>query len=177
MADYVCPLCKRRIARDLVLFLKHTDQHIIDQIKISHPEWVETDGTCGPCAEYYRNQLTMGNGQLNIGPHERQKRVAFGVMALGAGVALTAFLFLTSAAPASRWVLALPFTGAALGFIQARKKTCAFLAIAGLQNMDKGQSAITEAEAVKALKGRGYLILVQAVATGVISAGLLTLLP
>ena len=45
---YTCPTCGESVERDLLVFLHHTDQHIIEAIKNQHPEWVKDDGTCPP---------------------------------------------------------------------------------------------------------------------------------
>ncbi len=45
---YTCPTCGESVERDLLVFLHHTDQHIIEAIKKDHPEWVKDDGTCPP---------------------------------------------------------------------------------------------------------------------------------
>ena len=57
MAVYTCPVCQKQIERDLVRFLSHTDEHVIEVIKQKHPEWVESDGICHRCYDYYRKQL------------------------------------------------------------------------------------------------------------------------
>lgn len=31
------------------------EQFVIDTIKKNNPQWVETDGSCAKCVEYYRN--------------------------------------------------------------------------------------------------------------------------
>ena len=43
-SGYKCPLCGRKIVRDLVHFIDYTHHHVIDKIKNNHPEWVESDG-------------------------------------------------------------------------------------------------------------------------------------
>ncbi|MDD5217528.1 MAG: hypothetical protein PHN49_05375 [Candidatus Omnitrophica bacterium] len=57
MVDYLCPVCQKKMKRDLVVFLKHTDEHIVDMIKSKHPEWVSADGVCRKCSDYYRKQI------------------------------------------------------------------------------------------------------------------------
>jgi hypothetical protein len=69
-------LCEKTMERNLVLYLDHTQAHIIDRIKEEHPEWVEADGVCAPCAEYYTRQLSGELETANIGPGERRKRSA-----------------------------------------------------------------------------------------------------
>lgn len=53
-AKYICPTCGQEIERDLLLFLDHTQGHIISYIKEKHPEWIEKDGICPKCHEYYK---------------------------------------------------------------------------------------------------------------------------
>lgn len=43
---YHCATCGIDMDRDVLIFLSHTDQHIIDAIKEMHPGWVESDGAC-----------------------------------------------------------------------------------------------------------------------------------
>lgn len=62
MSKYVCSVCKKAMPRDLVLYIKHTEQHIVDEIKTKHPDWVGKDGVCHKCVEYYRESL-KGKGR------------------------------------------------------------------------------------------------------------------
>ena len=55
--EFVCPTCGKKLSRDLVIILEHTEKHVINEIKKKHPKWIERDGTCEPCAEYYRKQM------------------------------------------------------------------------------------------------------------------------
>jgi hypothetical protein len=43
--------------RELEIIIPHTEQHIIEAIKKSHPDWIEDDGVCKRCYEFYRNQM------------------------------------------------------------------------------------------------------------------------
>ena len=56
MNVYQCPICHKEVPRDLVVFLDHAKQHIIDEIKKQHPEWVE-NGICKRCVTYYEEQM------------------------------------------------------------------------------------------------------------------------
>ncbi|MEE8060127.1 MAG: hypothetical protein V3U54_06475 [Thermodesulfobacteriota bacterium] len=47
----ICSLCGKDT--DSVEHL--TEQILIDLIKMDHPEWVDDDGVCTPCIEYYNN--------------------------------------------------------------------------------------------------------------------------
>ncbi|VAX36245.1 hypothetical protein MNBD_UNCLBAC01-1427 [hydrothermal vent metagenome] len=55
--NYQCSVCHKEIQGDMFTYIEHTEKHIIDEIKASHPEWVENDGLCKKCMEYYQNQL------------------------------------------------------------------------------------------------------------------------
>jgi len=54
---YICPVCNRSMERDLLVFLSHTEGHIVDEIKKSHPSWVGSDGICRKCHDFYRKQI------------------------------------------------------------------------------------------------------------------------
>ena len=55
--EYTCSVCQRKIAGDLIYFKDHTEIHIVDLVKHDHPQWIETDGICQQCVEYYRAEL------------------------------------------------------------------------------------------------------------------------
>ncbi len=57
---YRCPICEETMDRDLARFLGHADQHILDEIKKRHPKWVEKDGLCQKCVDYYKGQMQGG---------------------------------------------------------------------------------------------------------------------
>jgi hypothetical protein len=57
MENYVCPVCKKKIERDLTVFLQHTDHHIIDVILKEHPKWAQRDGICQECFEFYEKSV------------------------------------------------------------------------------------------------------------------------
>lgn len=59
--SYTCSVCNQQITGDLVYFKEHTDKHIIDLVKHDHPEWVDTQGLCPQCFEYYRSEI---NGSI-----------------------------------------------------------------------------------------------------------------
>jgi hypothetical protein len=55
--EYICGLCGERISRDLLVYIDHTEKHIMQEIQAKHPEWSEKDGLCTKCLEYYHKQL------------------------------------------------------------------------------------------------------------------------
>ncbi len=57
MASYKCPVCEEIVQRDLIVFLDHTNQHILDKIRERHPEWATPEGICPKCVEYYQKLL------------------------------------------------------------------------------------------------------------------------
>ena len=59
----------------------------------------------------------------NIGTAERRKRLAFGIVAFGAGVVIAVLLVVAHAPLVWRLPLFLVFYAGALGFFQARDKT------------------------------------------------------
>lgn len=177
MAKYRCPLCEREMERDLILYLDHTQQHILDQIKREHPEWVESDGVCKPCSDYYQRQLSGKPDFANIGPEGRRRRVALGIGMLVVGLALALALFGLDLGRVSRLTLFVPFFISFLGFIQAREKTCAVLAEMGMSDPDSGQAKISDEAVVCRLKARGRFILVKSFLGALLLTALFFLLP
>lgn len=55
--DYICPVCKKVLDRDIDIVVPHMEAHIVEVIKKKHPEWAEKDGTCHKCYAYYKNQM------------------------------------------------------------------------------------------------------------------------
>ncbi|MFL5473759.1 MAG: hypothetical protein ACJ8A6_15225 [Gemmatimonadales bacterium] len=65
----------------------------------------------------------MSTVTANIGPHERRKRLTFGVVLLGASLVAAAMLIHVDVARGWRILLVIPLWAAALGFFQAREGT------------------------------------------------------
>lgn len=42
METYTCPTCQERIERDLLVFVRHTDQHILEEMEREYAEWSRT---------------------------------------------------------------------------------------------------------------------------------------
>lgn len=42
---------------DVVTYVEHTEKHIIEAIKVRHPEWAQKGGLCPKCVEYYKDQI------------------------------------------------------------------------------------------------------------------------
>lgn len=54
---YTCSACGEKVKGDVLVYINHTEQHIIDEIKAKHPEWVEEDGICQRCVDYFKGQI------------------------------------------------------------------------------------------------------------------------
>jgi len=54
MATRKCPLCKQEVNENLLKLHSHKEKLIIELIKKKNPGWVEKDGACPKCLEYYR---------------------------------------------------------------------------------------------------------------------------
>ena len=52
-----CSVCGQAIEPDLLVYMDHTEKHIMDEIRSNHPDWVEKDGLCKKCVDYYRQQI------------------------------------------------------------------------------------------------------------------------
>lgn len=55
--DFICGTCGEALPRDLRVIMSHTEQHIMDEIQKKHPKWVEDDGVCKKCYDYYKKQM------------------------------------------------------------------------------------------------------------------------
>ncbi len=55
--EYKCSICSEEIDGDLLVYIDHTEQHIMDEIKLNHPDWIGKDGICQKCVDYYKGQL------------------------------------------------------------------------------------------------------------------------
>jgi hypothetical protein len=88
----------------------------------------------------------------NIGPRESWKRRALGIAALIAGAVLVFSLFVINAPRAYRLLVFFPMWIAALGFFQAKERTCVALAGRGTCNMDSGEIEIRDNDLAERLK-------------------------
>jgi len=55
--DYLCSVCRQKVSGDMLVYVDHTEKHVIDLVKHDHPDWIEKDGICQKCVEYYRMEL------------------------------------------------------------------------------------------------------------------------
>ncbi len=126
-------------------------------------------------------QLEYVAGACNIGPEEiaRRKRAAT------AGLISTLLLagaLLALGAPSGfgpRLLIALPLTGAAIGWIQARRRFCMAYGLAGTFNLGKigNMSRVVDAAALSADRRTSLIIAAQGLAVGLVGALLFALNP
>lgn len=55
--EYHCSECGKKVEGDLLLYIQHTEEHIVDEIRKKNPDWVESDGFCKKCEDFYRDQI------------------------------------------------------------------------------------------------------------------------
>ena len=176
-ATYQCPMCGNKMERDLVLFLDHANQHIIDKIKESHPEWVAQDGICKPCANFYALQLSGKLDSINIGPLERRKRLKLGIAMLAVSTAII-LIFVLSASPRIwRFILFFPIFLSLLCFIENRESTCVVLAEQGVRDLDLGRWKIDDDAIAAGIKNRARKILLKSAVFAALATAFLALFP
>jgi len=56
--EYQCGVCGQKVGGDMMVYREHTEKHIVDLVKHDHPDWVEQNGMCRKCIDYYRAELT-----------------------------------------------------------------------------------------------------------------------
>lgn len=56
--SFHCSVCNQDVSGDLVNVTSHTEVHIVDLIKHDHPQWVEANGVCQKCLDYYRAEIS-----------------------------------------------------------------------------------------------------------------------
>jgi hypothetical protein len=126
-------------------------------------------------------QLEYVAGSCNIGPEEitRRKRAALAGLVATAllGVALVALGTPSGFGP--RLLITLPLTGAAIGWIQARRRFCMAYGLAGTFNLGKigEMRRVTDRAALAADRRTALAIALQGLLVGLVGATLFSLLP
>ncbi len=80
----------------------------------------------------------------NIGPRQCARRLTVGVVAVGAGLVMTALLVLSGSPRIARLALIGIYLPGVLGVLQYREKTCVYLSTRGQRNMDTGPEPVTD---------------------------------
>ena len=160
-----------------MIFKEHSDRHILDAIQKSHPEWQTKDGSCEPCLEYYRRQLSGELPEENINDKGRVKRSVAGVVMFILAV-MYAVISHSSAWPVV-WRLGafFPLLAAFLGFFQARSRTCVVLSEMGMKEGDCGRHKVSDEQMACKLKQKGRRIVLQAVIAAALVTALFYFLP
>ncbi len=126
-------------------------------------------------------QLEYVAGACNIGPEEiarRQRAAQAGLIAtIVLGGALVALGAPSGIGP--RLLIALPLTGAAIGWIQARRRFCMAYGLAGTFNFETigNMSRVADPAALAADRRTALIIAAQGLAVGIVGAALFALLP
>ena len=126
-------------------------------------------------------QLEYVAGACNIDPEEirRRTRAAYaGLVATGL-LAVALIVLGTPSGIGPRLLIALPLTGAAIGWIQARRRFCMAYGLAGTFNLGKiGQmSRVTDQSALAADRRTALIIAAQGLLVGFAGALIFALLP
>ncbi len=170
MQVYTCPTCGERMERDLLLFVKHTDNHIVEEIKRKRPNWVTSEGYCPNCLDYFKKAIGQKEGGpppaqasmglVNIGSEEGRKRVIVGAVFFA--LSLLSFLWLYARGVWKPWRLSLtlPLFVSMLGFFQAKKNLCVVLAQKGTCNLDHGEQKVANESQAAALRRESFKLLI-----------------
>jgi hypothetical protein len=118
-------------------------------------------------------------GACNIGSAEIARRRRFGLIGLTASALLALALLAAGAPPITRFPVALPVAGSAIGLIQARLRFCAAFGIAGLRNFGPlgGEERVTEAAARRADRLMALRIVAAGSLVGLAAGLVLALIP
>jgi hypothetical protein len=112
------------------------------------------------------------SGPSNLGLKEKKKRLFLGILLFTAGAALSIYLSFQEVLPVFRLICFPLFFFGILGFLQAKQRTCVFLAGRKLQNLDAGQEPVPDPSVAEKLKIRAQSIVLKAL----FLAGILTLI-
>jgi len=116
-------------------------------------------------------ELTYAPGACNIGPDEIARRRKAAAAGLVASVVLAVVLVAlgSSQGGTERLLVALPLTGAAIGWIQARRRFCMAYGLAGTFNLGKigEMSRVSDQVALAADRRTALVIAAQGLAIGV----------
>jgi hypothetical protein len=94
----------------------------------------------------------------NIGPRERQKRLAMGLASLTVGLLLAAAMLLFDVSRIWRLAIFLPALMAGLGVRQATAQTCVRLSAMGVKNLDSGNQRVTDARESEAIRRQAAVV-------------------
>jgi hypothetical protein len=118
-------------------------------------------------------------GACNIGPAEIARRRRSGLLGLGAAAVLAAALLILDAPTVTRWLVALPLAGGAVGLLQARFRFCAAFGLVGVRNFGAlgTTERVADAAARRADRSKAVAIYLAGGAIGFAGALVFVLLP
>lgn len=61
-----CPLCEQPVEELKYPLHESVDRVVVDWIKRQHPDWVEEDGTCQRCLDFYREVKSSRGDPSNL---------------------------------------------------------------------------------------------------------------
>jgi hypothetical protein len=94
----------------------------------------------------------------NIGPRERQKRLALGLASLTLALLLASAMLWLDVSRIWRLALFLPALTAALGIRQAAAQTCVRLSAIGMKNLDSGNQRVTDSVETDAIRRQAAVV-------------------
>ncbi|RME55861.1 MAG: hypothetical protein D6795_02420 [Deltaproteobacteria bacterium] len=68
MSKFICPVCERAVDDVIIPFHKNVERQILALIQRHNPRWVEPDGSCPKCIEYYK--ALIANRRIDALPPE-----------------------------------------------------------------------------------------------------------
>lgn len=165
MQTYTCPTCGESMERDLVLFVEHTDRHILAALKKNQPAWITKDGYCPKCFEYFKRQMrdpkaaSSGTWEMvNIGPREVQKRAVLAVLGAGGGLLMLVVFKIAGLEKNWRSLVFFPFFMGALGYLQAQEKLCVINAQKNIRVMDDGKQPVSDVRQAAFIRQKSFQI-------------------
>lgn len=171
-STYTCPTCGTKMERDIMLFYKHTDQHIVDEIKKQHPRWISEDGFCAKCVDFFKTEMgkpgmfgikkTTNSALVNIGIGGARARTILGVVCFAAAAGGLWFLVDRGAPKSARLILFPAIFAGMLGLIQARERICVILGGKGTTEAGGAEQAVPDAALKKALRKASLQIILLA---------------
>ena len=91
-----------------------------------------------------QDPLQLPTHVVNIGPRQRARRLAVGLVALAAGLVMTVLLALSGSPRIVRLALIGIYLPGVMGLLQYREKTCVYLSTKGLRDLDTGPEPVTD---------------------------------
>lgn len=113
------------------------------------------------------------NSVSNIGPRESQNRIIIGLLMAVIAIGLIVLLFVLNWSSLWGVLVFFPLTGAFLGFLQAKNKTCIAMAAKSQHSLDSGVEKIEDEVLISKLKEQGNMIVTHSVLYAVVLTTLL----